>query len=213
MIYQMLCLSTANSDGTMGNKVGDVFIPYDIKKIVRDTKYFNFDTVTVALEIFKKLGLIYEEENNILRITNFKEMVGSEVSSAKRVREYRERKKALQCNTNVTQEIEIENKSIDNRKKDIEKDINICHLHFQEKVESCCNCLKKYICNLPTSQSFFTKYGCKVENYKIETTSSPISYDSDGVMLWNGKRCESIPCTPEEEQEIDNILKELNINE
>lgn len=35
-----------------------------------------------------------------------------------------------------------------------------------------------------------------------------ISYDTDGVMLWNGKRCESIPMSKEEQEEIDKLIKE-----
>ena len=118
VLYQMLCLNTANNNGEMCSKIGEMIVPYNVEKIVRDTKYFDFDTVTIALELFKKLGLIYEENDKILKISNFDEMVGSEVSSAKRVRKFRERKKALQCNNDVTQEIEYRDKSID-------KDINI----------------------------------------------------------------------------------------
>lgn len=121
VLYQMLCLNTANNNGEMATRIGEMIIPYDINKIVRDTKYFTFDTVAVALELFKKLGLIYQEEGQILKISNFDEMVGSETSSAKRVREFRERQKALQCNTNVTQE--YRDKSIDIRDKSIETDI------------------------------------------------------------------------------------------
>ena len=155
VLYQMLCLFTANTNGEMKSRIGEMFIPYDVNKIVRDTKYFDFDTVTVALEIFKKLGLIYEQEENIFKITNFDEMVGSETSSAKRVREYRDRQKALQCNKNVTQEIDIKSKILDNREKDINIDTykNVkCHLNFSEKVESCKNCLKKYM--------YFTNINC-----------------------------------------------------
>ena len=35
-----------------------------------------------------------------------------------------------------------------------------------------------------------------------------ISYDTDGVMLWNGKRCEGIPMSKEEQEEIDKLIKE-----
>ena len=131
VLYQMLCLNTANNNGKLATNIGEMIVPYDVNKIVRDTKYFDFDTVTVALELFKKLGLVYAEEDSILKITNFDEMVGSETSSAKRVREHRERKalleekKVLQCNKNVTQEIEIDieiEKDIDNRDKIIEKE-------------------------------------------------------------------------------------------
>lgn len=121
VLYQMLCLNTANNNGEMATRIGEMIVPYDINKIVRDTKYFTFDTVAVALELFKKLGLIYQEEGEVLKISNFDDMVGSESSSAKRVREYRERQKALQCNTNVTQE--NRDKRLDIRDKSIEIDI------------------------------------------------------------------------------------------
>ena len=35
-----------------------------------------------------------------------------------------------------------------------------------------------------------------------------IRYDPDGVMVWDGKRCEAIPPTDEELQEIEDLLKE-----
>jgi len=120
VLYQMLCLQTANTEGTLVSRIGEIIVPYDVNKIVRDTKYFSVDTVTVALELFKQLGLIYKEDNNVLKIADFSEMVGSECSSAKRVREHRERK-ALQCNTNVTQEIEYRDKSKEIENKDKEK--------------------------------------------------------------------------------------------
>lgn len=120
VLYQMLCLNTANTDGAMISKIGEIIVPYDINKIVRDTKYFDYDTVAVALELFKKLGLIYEEKDKTLRITDFEEMVGSETSSAQRVREWR-KNKLLQCNTNVTDNVtqEYRDKSIEYRDIDI----------------------------------------------------------------------------------------------
>ena len=124
VLYQMLCLNTANNNGEMATRIGEMIVPYDINKIVRDTKYFTYDTVAVALELFKKLGLIYQEEGQILRISNFDEMVGSETSSAKRVREYRERQKALQCNANVTQEIRDKRLDIRDKSIDIDKEID-----------------------------------------------------------------------------------------
>lgn len=35
-----------------------------------------------------------------------------------------------------------------------------------------------------------------------------IRYDPDGVMVWNGKRCERIQPTDEELQEMEELLKE-----
>ncbi len=122
VLYQKLCLLTANKGGNLQMQVGEMLIPYDINKIARDTK-FDIDTVIVAMELFKKIGLIYEQENGVLHIPYVNELVGSETSGAKRVREYRQRK-ALQCNTecnaDVTQEIENREKRLEIR--DIEKE-------------------------------------------------------------------------------------------
>lgn len=123
VLYQMLCLNTANTNGLMANKIGEMIVPYKIEKIVRDTKYFKTDTVIVALGLFKQLGLIYEEENNVLKIANFDEMVGSESKWAEKKRLYREKQKQLglgQSEDNVRQEIEYRDKSIENRVIDIE---------------------------------------------------------------------------------------------
>lgn len=142
VLYQMLCLNTANNNGEMATRIGEMIVPYDINKIVRDTKYFTFDTVAVALELFKKLGLIYQEEGQILKISNFAEMVGSETSSAKRVREYRERQKALQCNADVTQEIRDKRLEIRDKSIELDKEVEIitsdkaeAHLPYKEIVD------------------------------------------------------------------------------
>lgn len=125
VLYQMLCLNTANNNGELTSKIGEMIVPYSIEKIVRDTKYFKEDTVIVALELFKKLGLIYEETNNILKIANFDEMVGSESKWAEKKRLYREKQKQLQLGQtedNVREEIEYRDKSIENRDKEKEKE-------------------------------------------------------------------------------------------
>ena len=50
------------------------------------------------------------------------------------------------------------------------------------------------------------------DNYDdiINFRKSPrIRYDSDGVMVWNGKRCESKEPTEDEKREMEEILKEF----
>lgn len=126
VLYQMLCLSTANNEGKLFNKIGEVIVPYNAEKIVRDCKYFDIDTVNVAMSLYRKMGLVYEEEDGTLRISNYDEMVGSESSSTKRVREWRNKKKLLQCNTDVTQEKDIDNrdKSKENKDKEIQLELD-----------------------------------------------------------------------------------------
>lgn len=43
---------------------------------------------------------------------------------------------------------------------------------------------------------------------KINKIEPSIEYDTDGIMLWNGKRCEAIPPTEEELEEINVILNQ-----
>lgn len=119
VLYQMLCLQTLNTDGVLGRTIGEVMIPYDAAKIQRDCKYFSIDTVTLALGYYKKLGLIYEQEDGFLKIANYENIIGSESESLERVRRHRalkasendEKPGALHgnagCNENVTIEIEM----------------------------------------------------------------------------------------------------------
>ncbi len=128
VLYQMLCLKTANNNGQMSTPMGEIIVPYDVNKIVRDTKYFDFDTVTIALELFKKLGLIYEADNNVLQIANYTSMVGSESANydAVKKREQRAKKKEEDIEKDKLRDkegtnclIEYRDKSIDNRDKEI----------------------------------------------------------------------------------------------
>lgn len=111
VLYQMLCLITANNDGQLASKVGEMMIRFDPEKIVRETKYFKIDTVVVALELYKTLGLIYEGDNNILKISYHNDMVGGESKWAEKKRIQRQQKNQKQIGheeDNVRQEIEIE---------------------------------------------------------------------------------------------------------
>lgn len=82
VLYQMLCLKTVNNNGELSRTIGEVIIPYDEEKIQRDMKYFTIDTIRVAMTLYKKLGLIYEQENGTLKIADFENMIGSQTISA-----------------------------------------------------------------------------------------------------------------------------------
>lgn len=89
VLYQMLCLKTINTGGRLERTIGEVIIPYDEEKIQRDTKWFTIDTVRVALNLYKSLGLIYADENGVLCLTDHDNMVGSETDYAERNRRLR----------------------------------------------------------------------------------------------------------------------------
>lgn len=159
VLYQMLCLKTINTDGRLSRTIGEVIIPFDEAKIQRDCKWFSIDTIRVAMELYKKLGLIYEDVDGTLVIADHNGLIGSESESAERVRKFRSkpRQEALPegesalhcndecntvCNDNVT--IEIENRD---RDKSIEyRDTNIgmsndipCQADARQKVISAWN--------------------------------------------------------------------------
>ena len=130
VLYQMLCLKTANTEGRLERKIGEVIIPYDVEKIARDSKWFSVDTVRVALELYKALGLVYVDEEGCLVMANHKEMVGSETDYAEKNRRLRANKKELLSGHNVSSDVsedvsenvstDIRDKILENRDKRIE---------------------------------------------------------------------------------------------
>ena len=111
VLYQMLCLQTANTDGRLINQIGEVIVPFNVEKIVRDTKYFDYDTVVVALELYKQIGLIYIEEDGNLRITDIERMVGTESASRAAIKKREQRlKKKIQEGTQKGTKCLIENR-------------------------------------------------------------------------------------------------------
>lgn len=71
--------------------------------------------------------------------------------------------------------------------------------------------LNSYIDKDKKIQSFITVTDISNNpNEIIKGRSSPhIRYDTDGVMVWNGKRCEAIKPTEEELAEMENLLKDF----
>lgn len=92
VLYQKLCLLASNTGGTLVRKVGEMIIPYDVRKISEVTR-FKYDTVIVAMELYKKIGLIFEEGDGVFTIANFENMVGSESKWAEKKRLQRDNKK------------------------------------------------------------------------------------------------------------------------
>lgn len=125
VLYQILCLKTVNNNGVLARSLGEMLIPFDIEKIQRDSKWFSMDTVRIALELYKKLGLVYETQDGILAISDFDKMVGCQSYGAE--------KKALQMARREAELIEggkkggqkVENFPPEKDIKRIEKDIKI----------------------------------------------------------------------------------------
>lgn len=132
VLYQMLCLKTINTEGKLSRRIGEIMIPFDVEKIVRDCKWFSADTVRIALNLYKAFGLIYEDANGVLVLSDHKNLIGSETDAAARMRALRSGQdvpqlpESEQCSHNVTHMFEqcaknvtTENRDKENRYKDI----------------------------------------------------------------------------------------------
>ena len=92
LFYLKLCLKSLRHDGILIRNVGDLLIPYDVKKLSEITRT-DVDTVRVAMETFKKTGLVQILENGEIYMTQLQNMVGSETSKAQLMRNKRARDK------------------------------------------------------------------------------------------------------------------------
>lgn len=124
VIYlKMMLLSLVNDCKIYFEGVEDTFIEELALELDEEV-----DNVKVTVMFLIKNRLLEEISENEFFLTYAKECTGSETSSAARVRRFRDKQKALQCNTDVTnsntekeKEKEIE-KEIEKREKSVEKE-------------------------------------------------------------------------------------------
>ena len=71
--------------------------------------------------------------------------------------------------------------------------------------------INSYVDNNRNYKMFISVIGVsKSYEQLIEDKKTPyIRFDSDGVMVWNGKRCESTPLSEDELKEMDELLNEF----
>ena len=109
VLYQMLCLKTINTGGRFSRTIGEIVIPYDVNKIQRDCKWFSLDTIRVALELYKRFGLVYEEQDGTLVITDHHNLVGSETDFAQQKRDQKiEKEKAKRIGSGTAVETTVD---------------------------------------------------------------------------------------------------------
>lgn len=101
LFYLKLCLKSLKTGGVLIRPVGTMIIPYDTRKLAEVTKT-DFDTVIVAMELLKNIGLIEILEGGEICIPRMEEMIGSETDKAILMRRKREFEK-LASGNNVTQ--------------------------------------------------------------------------------------------------------------
>lgn len=134
VIYIQLCFSTANNDGRLEEKIGEMTIPYTTKKIALDLKYFSENIIDKALMLFKQLGLICEEDG-ILKIVNFGRMVGSESASKSAINKRNQREKAKEKDKNEDNVQDNKKDNVVDISKDIKEDKKRtkCPIEYRDK--------------------------------------------------------------------------------
>jgi predicted phage replisome organizer len=75
--YLKLCLKSLKTNGILIRQVGNVLIPYDNKKLAELTR-MDFDTVTVAMELLKQIGLVEILEGGEIYINQLENLIGSQ---------------------------------------------------------------------------------------------------------------------------------------
>ena len=125
ILYEMLCIKAINTCGRLEYQVGEVIIPYDVDKIQRDLKWFSTDTIIVALNIFKSLGLIYEDVNGTLVLVDHNKLVGSETDYAAQKKLQRQNQQQQLPPPNKYEGVDIVHSDVHTDiEKDKEKDID-----------------------------------------------------------------------------------------
>lgn len=161
LFYLKLCLKSLKTNGLLIRNVGQMIVPYDAKTLSKITNT-DVDTVMVALELFKQIGLIQMLENGEIYLTQLENMVGSETSKAQLMRNKRakDKQKTIEGNIvtkelpNCYTEIEIE--------KDIEKDIEI-DIEIEKELEKKKREKKKTTDSSESSSSSSSSYSKKTK--------------------------------------------------
>lgn len=128
VLYQMLCLKTINTDGRLSRQIGEILIPFDVEKIQRDCKWFSIDTIRVALNLYRQVGLVYEDVDGTLVLTDHDNLVGSETDWASQKRNQQQKQiqkgraqtsSALSSGNEVETGVEIFHTDIRDKRLDI----------------------------------------------------------------------------------------------
>lgn len=89
VLYQMLCLSCINTEGKLQNVFGEKIVPYSIDKIRRECRYFETERITEAIKLYQEIGLVYEDQDGVICISDWGGLVGSETDYAGQKRSQR----------------------------------------------------------------------------------------------------------------------------
>lgn len=180
VLYLKLCLKTANNNGILTRQIGDMIIPYNVDKIAEVT-HMNVDVVRVALELYKRIGLVYEaDENcNFMRLPEVPGMVGCITQAALDKRKHRERKqlKEGQYPENVQENVQ---ENVRQELRDKSKELRVNNLESEQEKE------KKRKRFTPPTVDEVREY-CLERNNGIDPEAFTAFYASKGWKVGNSQ--------------------------
>lgn len=182
LFYLKMCLKSLKTDGSLIRFVGENVIPYDMEFLAKITNT-DIDTVVVAMELFKKIGLVAVYETGEIYINRIKEMAGSETDKAEAMRISRAKNK---LGNNVTGSYQNVNQSIEKEKeiKSIDSKTKIKKSKYGEYNNVLLT--DKHITEL---KELYTDYENKIENLSeyIETTGKVYKNHFATIKAWARK--------------------------
>lgn len=169
--YLKLCLKALKTEGFLIRKVGNILIPYDNKKLAELTK-MDFDTVTVAMELLQRIGLVQILENGEIYIKQLESLIGSKSVGA--FKKQQQRRLGGQQVDICPPKIEIELEKEKEIEIDIDKNININNNIIPEKTKTnfdeIVNLYNEYCYNLPKISKLTDKRKTAIRKFLKEFT-------------------------------------------
>ena len=219
--YLKLCLKALKSNGILIRQVGNILIPYDNRKLAELTK-MDFDTVTVAMELLKQIGLVEILENGEIYITQLENLIGSISKGAFKKQMQLARKKE----ENMLGWTEGGKNSTKDKDKVKDKDIYIKENILKEKnfkkptLEELENYKLERNSNVDI-QKFYNYYeanGWRVGKNPMKDWKATFRYwetnenkktNTEELPSWYGKEIKKQAITTEDREELENMLKEF----
>lgn len=170
LFYLKLCLKSLKSNGVLIRNVGQMLIPYDAKMLSKLTNT-EFDTVVVAMELFKQIGLVTVLENGEIFLPQLENMVGSESKWAKYKRKDNKLEK-LQSDSNDTPKLlqtEIEQEKEQEKESEKKKELDLAFQTIADLYNDICVSLPKVKSVTPKRKEAITKLirlGYTIEDLK-----------------------------------------------
>lgn len=94
VLYEMICARFKKTNGRLIQVLGKIVIRFQVQEVYNEfKKWFDFSKVALAMELYKRLGLMEEEPDGTLFIPNFGDLIGCETLGARRKRKQRANKR------------------------------------------------------------------------------------------------------------------------